>query len=51
MSPVLTVIDLEFDIDNPGAIAFYTKLGFTQAGEKMSGGMYMKKERSQTVPL
>ena len=40
----MTVIDLKFDIDNPGAIAFYTKLGFRQAGEKMSGSMYMEKE-------
>ena len=35
---------LEVDLDNEGAMAFYHKLGFTQAGEAMPGSMYLEKE-------
>ena len=37
---------LEVDLDNFGAIAFYSKLGFEQVGEKGIGSMYMEKKLS-----
>ncbi len=40
----MTKIRLEVDLDNPGAIAFYKKLGFEQVGEKMHSSMYMEKQ-------
>jgi len=42
----MTKMRLEVDLDNTGAIAFYTKLGFVQAGEKMPCSMYMEKHLS-----
>lgn len=40
----MTKVRLEVDLDNIGAIAFYTKLGYRQVGEKMQSSMYMEKE-------
>ena len=40
---------LEVDLDNPGAIAFYRKLGFAAAGEQMSNSMYLEKKLAQGV--
>ena len=43
----MTGMRLEVDLDNPGAIAFYKKLGFREVGEKLSGSMYMERRLSE----
>ena len=43
----MTGMRLEVDLDNPGAIAFYKKLGFREVGEKLSGSMYMERKLSE----
>ena len=43
LSRGMSKIRLEVDLDNSGAIAFYTRLGFSENGEKKFGSMYMEK--------